>query len=37
VTDGIIREKTNSLLGCGLAHGLPDAVGEALGRLMGWM
>lgn len=34
---GIIREKTGSLLGCGLAHGLPDAVGEALGRLMGWM
>jgi uncharacterized protein len=34
---GLIREKTGSLLGCGLAHGLPDAVGEALARLMGWM
>lgn len=34
---GVIREKTNSLFACGLAHGLPDAVGEALGRLMGWM
>ncbi|MBN1937768.1 MAG: CPBP family intramembrane metalloprotease [Anaerolineae bacterium] len=34
---GLIREKTGSLLGCGIAHGLPDAVGEALGRLMGWM
>ncbi len=34
---GILREKTGSLLGCGLAHGLPDAVGEALGHLVGWM
>ena len=34
---GLIREKTGSLLGCGIAHGLPDAVGEALGRLFGWM
>lgn len=34
---GLIREKTGSLLGCGIAHGLPDAVGEALGRIMGWM
>lgn len=34
---GIIREKTGSLLACGLAHGLPDAVGEALARVMGWM
>ncbi|HNT78325.1 MAG TPA: CPBP family intramembrane metalloprotease [Anaerolineae bacterium] len=34
---GLIREKTGSLLGCSIAHGLPDAVGEALGRLMGWM
>ena len=24
---GILREKTGSLLGCGLVHGLPDAVG----------
>lgn len=34
---GIIREKTGSLLGCVLAHGLPDAVGKAPGCLMGWM
>jgi len=33
---GLIREKTGSLLGCGLAHGLPDAVGEALALIMGW-
>ena len=34
---GAIREKTGSLLACGIAHGLPDAVGEALGRVLGWM
>jgi uncharacterized protein len=34
---GIIREKTGSLLACGLAHGLPDAVGETLGIIFGWM
>lgn len=34
---GILREKTNGLLAPGIAHGLPDAVGEALGRLMGWL
>ncbi|MGC9394964.1 MAG: CPBP family intramembrane glutamic endopeptidase [Anaerolineae bacterium] len=33
---GLIREKTGSLLGCGIAHGLPDAVGEALAKTMGW-
>ncbi len=33
---GLIREKTGSLLGCGIAHGLPDAVGEALMKIMGW-
>lgn len=33
---GLIREKTGSLLGCGIAHGLPDAVGEALALIMGW-
>ncbi len=33
---GLIREKTGSLLGCGIAHGLPDAVGEALAKVMGW-
>ncbi len=34
---GLIREKTGSLVACGIAHGLPDAVGEALGRLFGWI
>ncbi|RJP48941.1 MAG: CPBP family intramembrane metalloprotease [Anaerolineaceae bacterium] len=34
---GILREKTGSLVAPGIAHGLPDAVGEALGRLFGWM
>lgn len=34
---GILREKTGSLLAPGIAHGLPDAVGEALGKLFGWM
>jgi hypothetical protein len=34
---GILREKTGSLLAPGIAHALPDAVGEALGRIFGWM
>jgi membrane protease YdiL (CAAX protease family) len=34
---GILREKTGSLLAPGIAHGLPDAVGEALARIFGWM
>jgi hypothetical protein len=34
---GLLREKTGSLLAPGLAHGLPDAVGEALGKLWGWL
>jgi hypothetical protein len=34
---GILREKTGSLVAPGIAHGLPDAVGEALGRIFGWM
>lgn len=34
---GILREKTGSLLAPGIAHGLPDAVGEALGIIFGWM
>lgn len=34
---GILREKTGSLLAPGIAHGLPDAVGEALGKIFGWM
>jgi membrane protease YdiL (CAAX protease family) len=33
---GIIREKTGTLLAPGIAHGLPDAVGEPLRILMGW-
>ena len=27
---GVIREKTGTLVAPGIAHGLPDAVGEAL-------
>jgi membrane protease YdiL (CAAX protease family) len=34
---GILREKTGNLLACGLAHGLPDAVGEALAKIFSWM
>ena len=34
---GILREKTGTLLAPGIAHGLPDAVGEALGKMFGWM
>jgi len=34
---GILREKTGSLLAPGIAHGLPDAVGEALANILGWM
>jgi hypothetical protein len=34
---GILREKTGSLIAPGIAHGLPDAVGEALGKILGWM
>jgi membrane protease YdiL (CAAX protease family) len=34
---GILREKTGSLFAPGIAHGLPDAVGEALGKIFGWM
>jgi hypothetical protein len=33
----LICEKTGSLFGCGIAYGLPDAVGEAIGRVFGWM
>jgi len=33
---GIIREKTGSLVAPGIAHGLPDAVGEALARVFDW-
>lgn len=34
---GILREKTGTLVAPGIAHGLPDAVGEALAKLFGWM
>ncbi len=30
---GLIREKTGSLLAAGIAHGLPDAVGESFALL----
>ncbi|MBU7025639.1 MAG: CPBP family intramembrane metalloprotease [Theionarchaea archaeon] len=29
LTFGLVREKTGSIIPCGIAHGLPDAVGEA--------
>jgi len=34
---GILREKTGTLVAPGIAHGLPDAVGEALGKIFGWI
>lgn len=34
---GVLREKTGTLLAPSLAHGLPDAVGEALAKIFGWM
>ncbi len=34
---GMLREKTGTLVAPGIAHGLPDAVGEALGKIFGWM
>jgi membrane protease YdiL (CAAX protease family) len=34
---GVIREKTGTLVAPGIAHGLPDAVGEALAKIFGWM
>jgi membrane protease YdiL (CAAX protease family) len=34
---GVIREKTGTLLAPGIAHGLPDAVGEALLKIFDWM
>lgn len=33
---GVIREKTGTLLAPGIAHGLPDAVGEALNQIFAW-
>ncbi len=34
---GVIREKTGTLVAPGVAHGLPDAVGEALMKIFGLM
>ena len=34
---GVLREKTGTLLAPGIAHGLPDALGEPLKILFGWM
>ncbi len=34
---GVIREKTGTLVAPGIAHGLPDAVGEALIKIFGLM
>jgi uncharacterized protein len=34
---GVIREKTGTLLAPGISHGLPDAVGEPMRILMGWV
>jgi membrane protease YdiL (CAAX protease family) len=33
-TFGMVREKTGSIIPCGIAHGLPDAVGEAFAMLV---
>lgn len=34
---GVLREKTGTLVAPGIAHGLPDAVGEALMKVFGWL
>ncbi len=34
---GIIREKTGTLLAPGIAHGLPDALGEPMMKIFGWV
>lgn len=34
---GVIREKTGTLLAPGIAHGLPDAVGEPMKKMFDWM
>lgn len=34
---GVIREKTGTLLAPGLAHGLPDVVGEPMKIMFSWM
>lgn len=33
LTLGLVREKTGSIIACGIIHGLPDAVGEAFALL----
>jgi membrane protease YdiL (CAAX protease family) len=34
---GVIREKTGTLVAPGTAHGLEDAVGQALNKVFGWI
>jgi membrane protease YdiL (CAAX protease family) len=34
---GVIREKTGTLFAPGIAHGLPDALGEPLMKMFGWV
>jgi CAAX protease family protein len=34
---GVMREKTGTLLAPGIAHGLPDALGEGLMKVFDWM
>lgn len=34
---GIIREKTGTLLAPSIAHGLPDALGEPMMKIFGWV
>lgn len=34
---GVLRERTGTLVAPGIAHGLPDAVGEALIKILGWV
>lgn len=34
---GVIRERTGTLLAPGIAHGLPDAVGEPMMKIFTWM
>lgn len=34
---GIIRERTGTLLAPGIAHGLPDAIGEPMMKIFGWV
>lgn len=36
-TFGLIREKTQSILAAGIYHGLPDAVGEGIAKVFGWL